>query len=349
MLQYILPLGGCVHATPLVEAMSEGRVVVASRGLGLDVLRHNPHVDTLLETADPLQDLSGAVRDLKRQLKQRELRPRWVMTDLNNMRSRIALLGWRGTRARMAGFTLAEKLYDAPLQRDPSMSMIDNNLRLAHIAGFDSSHRGPCIFISEKVQLNAQRLLTEVNSNERPLALLVTQGSGGQATGWHKDRFLRVMKAMHERGMQCVLLGTHADSAAIDDLCRQDGEARSLAGRTDIPTLAAVMAQGDLGISIDTGTMHAGRAVKLPMVVLGPSWQEPLEWLPLGIENIRILRGQDKPKPSTAYRLDEIEPAKVIAAADELLRLYPPSVEARRKRIELILSSVDHRAKRKTI
>jgi len=90
----------------------------------------------------------------------------------------------------------------------------------------------------------------------------------------------------------------------------------------------------DAMVTLDTGTLHVGRAVKTPMVVLGPSWQKPLEWLPLEIPNARILRGQDRDTIPENYQLDEISAESAIAALDDLLHTYPPSAEARERRVE---------------
>ena len=74
------------------------------------------------------------------------------------------------------------------------------------------------------------------------------------------------------------------------------------------------------------------------MVVLGPSWQQPLEWLPLGQPQVRILRGEDRESVPPEYRLDEIGAEPVKAAMDELVRVYPPSADAREARVRARLS-----------
>lgn len=78
------------------------------------------------------------------------------------------------------------------------------------------------------------------------------------------------------------------------------------------------------------------------MVVLGPSWQRPLEWLPLKVENARILRGEDREDIPEGYRLDEISAERVIAAMDELIGVYPASEAARAERVRESLSEIDH-------
>ena len=92
-----------------------------------------------------------------------------------------------------------------------------------------------------------------------------------------------------------------------------------MTGRTSVTELAALLAMSDAVVSLDTGTMHVGRAVGVPMVVIGPSWQRPIEWLPLGVPQVRILRGEDREDVPEGYRLDEVEAGEVMAALRELM------------------------------
>ena len=103
-----------------------------------------------------------------------------------------------------------------------------------------------------------------------------------------------------------------------------------------------MLAASDYVVTLDTGTMHVGRAAGVPMVVLGPSWQKPLEWMPLGVENVRVLRGPDREDMPEGYRLDEVSADSVIAALGELTNLYPAAAATRELRIEAGLSDIDH-------
>jgi ADP-heptose:LPS heptosyltransferase len=167
------------------------------------------------------------------------------------------------------------------------------------------------------------------------------QGSGGQSTGWHADRFASVIQHVEVRGYETIFLGTQADEPRIQSVLDLAGSSgTSLAGRTTIAQLSALLTQCDLLVSIDTGTMHVGRAAGVPMVVLGPSWQRPIEWLPLQVANARVLRGQDRSEAPPGYQLDEIDTAEVIAAVEELSTFYPPSEESRESRSQRLLSDV---------
>lgn len=348
ILEYMLPLGCCVHLTPVYEAIKRERpevtITVATRGLGLALLRHNSSIDHLIGTPDPLRDTFRAARALRAELKQRNLHPSCTLTGASDQRTRIALLallagaGWRG------GFTLATRLYQRPLQYHPNLSQIDNNLRLAGLAGCGIEHFEPRAFFSRADAVAAAALAQEANPEGKPLVIMVTQNSGGQSTGWHDDRFVQVIRHAHDV-LHCAIayVGTGADRAAVERLRRDAGGiGTSLAGRTTVTELAALLAGSDAAVSLDTGTVHVGRAVGVPMVVIGPAWQKPLEWLPLNAENVRILRGVDRIDIPKGYKLDEVQAADVIAALTELLETYPSDPLRRAERLRVSASDIDH-------
>jgi ADP-heptose:LPS heptosyltransferase len=324
----------------------EVAITVATRGLGLQVLRYSPYVDRLIETPDPLTNLKAAVSFLRSCLRRLKIEPDCVLTGASDQRTRIALLGLLGSGGWRGGYTLKPALYQRPLEYDRNVSLIANNLRLIGLFGCKTERTEPRVFFSHENAETSRALLREANPEGRPLVVMVTQNSGGQATGWHTERFVRVIRhAVEGLGCAVVYVGTSGDVAAIE-VIRQaaGGVGTSIAGRTNVTELAAVLAMSDAMVTLDTGTMHVGRAVKTPMVVLGPSWQKPIEWLPLEVANVRILRGVDRDTVPEGYRLDEISAESVIAALDDLMRTYPASAEAREKRVGQSLSAVDHLA-----
>src|SRR5690348_9277938 len=84
ILEYMLPLGCCVHLTPLYEAIKRARpevtLIVATRGLGAALLRHHRYIDQLIETPDPLTDLRSAARTLRAELKGRGIQSGCTLT-----------------------------------------------------------------------------------------------------------------------------------------------------------------------------------------------------------------------------------------------------------------------------
>ena len=98
--------------------------------------------------------------------------------------------------------------------------------------------------------------------------------------------------------------------------------------------MAALLAQCDLIISLDTGTFHVARAVALPGVVIAPAWQSPLEWLPVHDERYRVLRGPSIRDIPPDYSIAEISVNQVCDAAQTLLKQYPVDSAQRAYRVE---------------
>ncbi len=351
VLEYLLPLGNLVHMTPVFEALKRRKtpptITVATRGLGLGVVQHSPFVDHLIETPDPLTDLTGASHSLKSQLASLQMRPDGCLTGVADQRTRIALLalwacsGWRG------GFTLVPELYQHPLVNDKGRSLIANNLRLAGLVGAPTDLIEPRIFFTSTDVAHAQALVDPLRAQGRPVLSVVSQNSGGQRTGWHQERWVRALRHAHANlGYELAFVGTAKEADAVNALRLAAGKGgamlgHTLVGRTSVTQLAATLAMSDLVLTLDTGTMHVGRATGVPMVVLGPSWQKAHEWLPLGKPHIAILRGEDLVGVPEGYMLDEISADSVIAALDRLSLAYPASESARSTRVQASLSAID--------
>ena len=350
-LQYRLPLGCCVHLSPVFEALKRSRpeiqIIVTSCGIGVQVHRHSKFIDHVIETPDPLINLLPAVVELRAQLRLRNAQPDCVFTGASDQRTRLVLLGVLASNGWRAGYTQQPFLYKYALAYNGSLSLIRNNLRLARLLDCNEPVDQSRVHFSQRDVDSASALLMEANPDGRQLVVMVTQSSGGQSKNWHDTRWVKVIDAAVTAGCAVAYVGTGEDIdaiAAVDDRAGKKGS--SLAGKTTIPQLAAVLSLADVVVTLDTGTMHVGRAVGVPMVVLAPSWQPPLEWLPLDVANIKILRGEDRSDMPPGYRLDEISAESVITAMNHLLWTYPLSAEGPAFRIAQSLSAVDHLAGR---
>jgi ADP-heptose:LPS heptosyltransferase len=345
VLQYRFPLGCCVHGTPVYAALKtahpDATIVVATRGLGFAVLQHDPHIDHLIETPEigsSLRGLFSSAQELRATLRARGLHPSQILQDASNRRGTLALFALLLRLAPVRGFAEIPQLYDEHLVYDSDRSLIDNNLRLV---GPDTPHVEPAVYFTARDLVAACSLRQQANAKGHPLTAFVVQGSGAQPNNWHDDRFAEVIRHVESLGHRTVFLGTDAEAGTIDRIrALAESSGRSLAGSTSVAELAALLCLCDLLITLDTGAMHVGRAAGLPMIVLGPSWQKPVEWLPLALPNVRVLRGPDSARGEVTpdYRLDEITVESVIAAFTQLDSHFPPSVSAHDQRVARLLS-----------
>jgi ADP-heptose:LPS heptosyltransferase len=106
---------------------------------------------------------------------------------------------------------------------------------------------------------------------------------------------------------------------------------RDLGGRTDLATLAEVLAEADLLVAGNTGPAHLAAAVGTPVVSLFAPVVPAVRWRPWGVPYV-ILGDQAAPCAGSRARvcpvrghpcLSAVEPSDVVAAVDALLADRP--------------------------
>ncbi|RSL14793.1 ADP-heptose:LPS heptosyltransferase [Edaphobacter aggregans] len=325
LLQYPRALGTAIHATPLIPALRhavpDSRIVVASSGFATEVFRNNPGVDHLFATPSPLDDLKSAVQSLRQQNPFKAI-PYAVITSTGNERTRVTAQALLSGSPLRVGFTLAPQLYRVPLSFDPTLSQIANNLRIIESLGHPSQHFEPQVFFTAEDLAGAQQTLADAGVQPgQPVAAFITQTSVTQRKSWRSERFRAAATFLAEHyGAHILFIGTAAESPAIDELRNPlPFPTISVAGKTKLPQLAALLSLCRVGLTLDTGPMHIGRAVGLPMVIIAPAWSPPIEWLPVGDTRFRILKNADMPTATPDYIIDEVTIDDVKAALTSLL------------------------------
>jgi len=160
----------------------------------------------------------------------------------------------------------------------------------------------------------------------QPVAVLITQTSVTQRKSWRPERFRAAAEFLAERyGAHILLAGTAAESAAIEEIREHlSASSTSVAGKTTLTQLAALMSLCTIGLTLDTGPLHIGRAAGLPMVIVAPAWSPPVEWLPIANDRYRILKNADMaPPPPEDYIIDEVSVDEVTSALADLVARYP--------------------------
>jgi ADP-heptose:LPS heptosyltransferase len=158
------------------------------------------------------------------------------------------------------------------------------------------------------------------------VAGFVTQTSVTQRKSWRKERFQAAAEFLAERyRAHIVFVGTASEAAAIEDLRKGIPHATSsFAGKTNLLQMAALLSMCDVGLTLDTGTMHVGRTVGLPMVIIAPAWSPALEWLPLDNPRYRILKNAEMKDCPADYVIDEVSVDEATGSLQELLEQFPP-------------------------
>lgn len=341
-------LGTAVHTTPLIAALRhaipDACIVIGTSSISQSIYANNPFVDRIIKLPDPNRHPFQCAISIRNAKCFPSGSPWSIIATTGNSRTGTGLTSVLSGASLRVGFSVQSNLMHIPLHIDAALSQIANNLRVTNIFGYHSTHSEPNLFFTPDDLEKTNNLLNLSNPSNKPLVMIVTQPSGDQRTFWHNDRFLTVVKHLYVNGWHMLFTGTEQQSEAINSLLKSLptsvlAATTNLAGKTSITELAALLSLCDAALSIDTGAMHVARAVGVPLVVLGPSWQLAHEWLPINLPNARVIRGNDINHVPENYMLDEILPSDVISNFDELITCYPPSIISRDARIKASLNT----------
>src|SRR5690606_4039740 len=149
--------------------------------------------------------------------------------------------------------------------------------------------------------------------DDTPIAC-VHPGATRPENRWPPERFAAVADELASRGHRVVLTGTDGERplvARVADAMR--APAVDLAGRTDIGTFAALVADARVVVSNDTGAAHVAAATRTPSVVVFAPDGDPERWAPLDVDRHRRVGGGPAPDGWATV-------ADVVRALDELAR-----------------------------
>jgi heptosyltransferase-2 len=116
------------------------------------------------------------------------------------------------------------------------------------------------LVVPDHTRVEASTLLERsgVASNQ-PFVVLAPGAAYGRAKQWLPERFAEVAHLLAGDHVMTVLVGSKGDINACREVARL-APVVDLAGRTDLPTLAAVLSQARAVVSNDSGAMHLAAA-----------------------------------------------------------------------------------------
>lgn len=141
----------------------------------------------------------------------------------------------------------------------------------------------PRVYPTDKETRNALRIL-KLAGVESPFVVL-HPGSGGSAERWPLERFLQTREELTQAGIQVVLTGSEDERKAIEKISGSSlSPLKTIAGETDLRTLAAVLSLAGVVVANSTGPLHLAAAVGTRVVGLFPSKKvmSPRRWGPVG-------------------------------------------------------------------
>jgi heptosyltransferase II len=281
-------LGDAVMALPAIADVRResprAEITVAARPSVAALFGMVPEVDRVI-----VIDARSPIRTLGGQLAQNGFDVALLLP--NSIRAALvaAMAGiperW-GYRANLRGLLLTRAI-----DRPTGLHQAEYYQQLAHALGFPNGPTEPHISVPDGARLAGTELLVGAGwDGSAPLVTLAPGAAYGGAKRWPPERFADVAATLAACAVQPVMIGTPADAAAADEVARafaaraadarvdrrraEDGGFRLLTvvGRTDLPTLAGVLASSRALVTNDSGAMHLAAAVGTTVVsVFGPT------------------------------------------------------------------------------
>ena len=209
--------------------------------------------------------------------------------------------------------------------RKLAMHTIDYNLALVGPLGVRNVSRALRLELPQKAREKANALRRDSKINEA--YVIFHPGSARAEKFWEPQRWVDVIEHARSGSQISVVLTGGASRAEQKHLREVKGRLRQpvvdLSGKTDLLTLAALIEQARLLVTVDSAPMHLAAATQTPQVILfGPT--NPFHWRPLKGPAL-ILHGESA-TPLTEFSpeqpcmpMREISTEAVIGAMDLLL------------------------------
>jgi predicted lipopolysaccharide heptosyltransferase III len=205
------------------------------------------------------------------------------------------------------------------------MHTIDYHLALLEPLGISNASTNIQLALPDTAEENAKRLLESANVR-RPF-IIFHPGSARAEKFWNAQRWAEVMNHTREgHDVDLVLTGGASvmERTHVDDIkSKLRSDVVDLSGKTDLLTLAAVIARARLLVTVDSAPMHLAAAGGTPQVILfGPT--NPFHWRPR--DSAAIILQSDSKSPMTQFvpkqpriPMNQISTQAVIDAMETLL------------------------------
>jgi heptosyltransferase-2 len=153
---------------------------------------------------------------------------------------------------------------------DRRMRHIDYYLELLKRAGIDAPYSDPWIHLSLEERLEARERLGNL---KRPLVGINPGAQFGPAKQWMPERFASLItRIVEDLGGSAVVLGGPGEAALAGSILSASSadpsRAISMAGRTTLRELAALVSECEALVTTDSGPMHIGYATGTPLVAI---------------------------------------------------------------------------------
>jgi heptosyltransferase-2 len=300
-------LGDMLCAVPLLRALRsrcpEAHIFLMTSPVNHEIMLHHRLLDGVVNF-DKREYLSGrrfkvgALRDFIRDLREHAfdlaIVPATVSVSFtSDLLSYLSGARWRIGPGNLEGKkNLGAFLYTNPVNLDwsesPDRHQTLRNIDICSDLGLETPDLGLELTLLPREAEEGRSEVAALRMGA-PWVVAVHPGAGKIPNRWPSDSFAQLIRWLH-LSMQCrvVIIKGPMDDEPIKELAKGLDVPTYLLENRGIRNIASILASVDILVSNDTGIMHVGAAVGIPVLSLfGPT--NPRQWAPLGPKN-RYLR-----------------------------------------------------------
>lgn len=285
-------VGDALMTTPAIagirKTFPQARISLLVRPHVAELFEGNPSIDEVLlyDRDNRHARISGLLR-LAQELRSR----RFQLAVLLQNAFEAALLALLAGIPHRIGYNTQGRgpllttavLIDRSIKR---LHHVDYYQALLRGLGWQEGERRPVLYLSQGAEERAAALLTSTGvAPEEPLIAFHPGSTYGSAKRWPAERYAALADRLIEAfGVKILLTGTQGDrpvTERVRSLTRYPEGVIDLAGRTGLQVLAALLKRCRLYVTNDTGAMHVGAAVEVPLVAIFGS-TDPQTTSPVG-------------------------------------------------------------------
>jgi len=274
--------------------------------------------------ADPPPVDLPTIRSLVQRLRRMELEAAVVLTSSHQSPLPFALLGRLAGIPWIGGISVdyAGGLLDVRIPGDPDLHEVERNLLVARAGGAALAADDDGALRVQLRDRDGPRLMEAVDY------VVVHPGADAPARTWPPARWAELVDRMSRRGWPVIVTGSRAEASLCAGVCGDNEHAYSLAGATDVATLARVLAGAAAVICGNTGPAHLAAAVGTPVVTLFAPTVPARRWHPWMVPHVLLgdqsvpcagCRSRECPLPVQSC-LDGVSTQAALDAMESVMR-----------------------------
>lgn len=283
-------LGSIVCTSAIFEGIKkllpDIQIGVICDELNYEFLKYNPNINDFYLLPNPDKNFIKTFfvfLKLRKELKRYDC----IVADLGNSHFRYlvpTLL--TGIKYRIGFERKNDCFFNITASYSINESVVDRNLNLLKI--FEKKERKfrsyPKIyFSSEEIEFVDSILKQSEIDQDKIVVAIQTQSKDCKPNRWFSDRFAALAdKIIDTFNAVIIFTGVKGEKEEIESIrSKMVYSSISTAGKTNVTQLAALLSRSSLFITLDTGSMHIGCSIGIPMIIIGCAYQPSYLWLPV--------------------------------------------------------------------